>query len=200
MVALVNHAHSIMSSSLSKSSRANYDKVIIDYTTFTSSLRDSRSPLPLNIGNLILYMAHLSKLGYASSTITSKLSALNFCHQMANFPDISSHFLIKKFITGLSKLSPPSDIRVPITPSTLIRLCESAHLTIIGEYYVTMYKAIMSLSFFALLRPGEVTQAPNNILLEQVKIQSSQITITFVKFKHHQGPPIFPCVSIVVND
>ena len=53
----------------------------------------------------------------------------------------------------------------------------------------------MSLSFYAFLRPGEVTSSHNNLMLHQVLVSHQHIPITFYKFKHHQGPPI----TIVVN-
>ena len=179
-----------MTASLSKASRSNYDKCLQEYNRFASQFTKSSDNVPVNTGILILYLSHLNKLGYASSTIISKLSAINYCHRLLNNTDLSAHFLVKKFVTGLSKLSSNIDLRVPITPPLLIQLCSSAHLVTKGVFYISLYKAMMSLSFFAFIRPGEITQSHNNIQFNQVQVQSGQLSITFVSFKHHRGPPV----------
>ena len=62
----------IISSSLSKSSKANYDKALQDYSQFCAQKFKAHIFIPLNTGNVILYLSHLHIKGYSSATIVSR--------------------------------------------------------------------------------------------------------------------------------
>jgi len=187
---LVKQANNIIMSSLSKASRANYDKVFTGYKNFLHQYLRVFQHLPINIGHLILYLTHLHNMGYASSTIISKLSALNFFQLLHGSPNLNSHFLVQKFTSGLSKIQSSVDLRTPITPHILRCLCIAIPQSVTGPYYIKMYKAMMVLSFYAFIRPGEITDSPNNLQFQHLDISKTQVSITFHKFKHHKGPPV----------
>ena len=106
------------------------------------------------------------------------------------YQDVSSHFLLRKFVSGLSKLSPSLDTRVPITPFVLSTLFTAIPGSVTGLYFITIYRAMITLSFFGLLRPGEVTDSPNNIQYHNVWVYPSKVVVTFNTFKHYTGPPV----------
>ena len=199
LVPLVKQAKTIIMSSLSKASRANYNKVLVDYKKFVSQTLLVSNAIPINIGHLILYLTHLHKLGYASATIISRLSALNYCQLTVQAPNLNSHFLIQKFTSGLSKLHSSVDLRSPITPDILRSLLSALPQTVTGPYYIKMYRAMMVLSFFAFIRPGEITDSPNNLQFHQIALNKSQVSITFIKFKHHKGPPVTITIKSQTN-
>ena len=189
MASLVKQATITIQASLSKSSRANYEKTLSDFRNF-SYQANLQSGFPLNQGSVLLYLSHLQKSGLASSTITSKLSALNYYQKINGFQDITSHFLISKFISGLNKISRAIDIRIPVTPEILHQFHVAVPVVSTSVFYSTLYKSMFSLSFFAFLRPGEITSSHNNIELSNVNLSKDNIAITFTKFKHHTGPPV----------
>ena len=48
---------------------------------------------------------------------------------------------------------------------------------------------------FALLRPGEIVQSRNTIVLDDVYAQKRLVVIDFSKYKHYKG--VHNCVSII---
>ena len=196
MAALVNQAEETVSASLSHKSSQAYLKVIQDYRVFASSCNVSNT-IPLNPGVLILYLSKLQLNKYAPSTITSRLSALNYYHKLSGYQDITSNFIISRFITGINKLVPSADTRVPITIQHLQLLCGQVHFVSTSKYYTLLYRALFTLSFYAFLRPGEVTSSANNIQLHNITATHRSATITFTKFKHHTGPPVLISITAV---
>jgi len=180
-------------SSLSASTSASYSKTLAQYTQFLSRFSTSTAT-PLNAGYVLLFLAQLQLQSLATSTIVSKLSALNHFQKLSGFQDISTHFLVKKFISGIIKLNPSSDLRIPITLSVLNQL-HFALLKVNTTFFAVLYQAIHALAFFAFLRPGEFTASPNNLLFQNLTLTSQSLSITFQSFKHHTGPPVVLSVS-----
>ncbi len=60
-----------------------------------------------------------------------------------------------------------------------------------SSYYMCVtFQAMLALSFYAFLRPGEVTSSDNNLQLEDIVFNVSQgVHINFARFKHHVGDP-----------
>ena len=194
MAPLARRVADTINASLSATSRASYHKTFDNYSAFTRQL-SSAYPLPLNIGHLLLYLASLQQKGLASSTIISKLSALNYFQRLSGHQDVTSHFLVTKYISGLNKLNPSSDNRNPITVQSLRDLHLALNVSSSSSYYILLYQAMYSLAFFAFLRPGEMTSSPNNLQFHQLSVSSSTLSITFIKFKHHSGSPVTILVS-----
>ena len=190
IVALVNQAQVIIKASLSTKSRTTYQLVLQKYDTFLQALSPNNNPLPLNQGLVILYLTDLQVQGQATATILSALSSLNYFNKLIYNQDITNNFLIKKFTSGLTKLSPSQDNRFPVTPGVLASLFTAIPQVTNSAYYSYLFRSMVTLSFFALLRPGEITQSENNINLDQIVVNSDHLVITFVKYKHYQGPPV----------
>ena len=93
-----------------------------------------------------------------------------------------------------------ADSRLPITTNMLGKLCNKASAATKSPYQAQLFKAMMAMAFYALLRPGEFTASHNNLQLEDVQVNRTQITITFKHFKHHVGKPVSVVVSAQSND
>ncbi len=57
-------------------------------------------------------------------------------------------------------------------------------------FTVSLFKAMVSTSFHAFLRPGEMAKSRNSLKQKDIKLKSSGFCITFRKFKHHHGDPV----------
>ena len=185
----------MVSSALSSASTKNYDKNLKSFLLFSKQFKLSKAGFPLNVGQVILYLSHLQLQGYASSTIVSTLSSLNYFQKIRGFPDLNSHFLLTKFLTGMSKSSPSVDARLPITPAILRQLVSSVIQVSKSSSETILFQAMLSLSFFAFFRPGEVTSSPNNLSFQQIQFSKHKVLITFTKFKHYHGNS----VTIAIN-
>jgi len=194
LVSLVDQVAATVQQSLTQSSRASYHKTLSQYTKFQHTI-SSQGVFPLNPGRVLLYLAHLQLKGYAPSTIISKLSALNFYNKVTSNQDINTHFLVAKFISGLQKMTPTKDLRAPVTLNALYTLHTSVPTFAPSSYLRLLYQSMFSLSFYAFLRPGEVTTSPNNMEFNHVVCIPSSVAITFYRYKHHKGPPF----TLVIN-
>ena len=147
-------------------------------------------PGPATPGHIVLFISHLYSKGQVASTIATKLSALSYFYKLAGSHDIVQHFLVQKCLSGVRKLASSQDSRMPITVPMLNTLMNNAGDVTKCYYHKVMLRAMMSLSFYAFLRPGEVTQSPNNLMFSNIQIHDSQLVLTFVNFKHHVGKPV----------
>ena len=162
----------------------------MEFFGFCKSLGTGFGGFPANPGAVVLFVTHLFHKGLAPSTIASKLSALSFVHKLYSFPDPCSHFLVLKCLAGVKKSTNFGDSRLPITREILIQLLPFTWEVTSSHYFSALLKAIMSLSFHAFLRPGEVTGSLHNIPLEAISFSGGSVHIKFTHFKHYQGPPV----------
>ena len=190
MAALESTSIDLIQASLTPSTVKCYNTTLVQFQTFLSTLNCQSAGLPANPGHVVLFIAELFKSGLSASTIVSKMSAITYFHKINSFPDPMSHFIVQKALSGAKKLASTTDVRLPITLPMLKNMLDNAHKVVKSEYFAKMFKAMMSLSFFALLRPGEVTASPHNLLFENVHVTQQQVTITFMSFKHHKGQPV----------
>ena len=186
---LCHVATRLISSALAPTTTKTYNKTLEDFQQFVEELGVVFT-YPVNPGHIVLYMSRLFTKGFASSTITSKLSAISYAHKLRSKQDSTQHFLVQKCLLGIRKSSPSVDLRLPITIEMLFSLQHYAPDVTPSFFYATMLRAMMTLSFFGLLRPGEVTGSVNNLQLHSVSIKQGSIHIKFYRFKHHQGPPV----------
>ena len=118
------------------------------------------------------------------------MSAIAYFHKLAGVHDTTSHFIIRKIMQGLAKTHASADLRVPITPETLLALVHSAQATATSIYDQHLFPTMFTLMFHGFLRIGEVTESPHNILYHQVAWSANAISLTFKTFKHHTGQPV----------
>ena len=151
--------------------------------------------LPVNSGNLGLYVSHLADLGLQPTTIQSHLSAIRFVHKMHDCPDPTQSFLITKLMIALHKKSTCIDKRRPITLPLLMTFIPDLNIIQNTAYHIALYSAMYSLAYFACLRVGELATSNNmgNVLdlgqVAQVSLEGElwAIQISFSQYKHSGG-------------
>ena len=187
MAALEVTASNLLASSLSESTLKSYNATLNEFRSFVISLGPYyQSPKP-NIGHVILFISHLFNKGLSAQTITTKMSAITYYFKLQSLPDPMSNFLVIKCLTGVRKLSPTLDQRLPITIPILEKLMALTFGNLKSHFHSLLVRTMFSLSFYAFLRPGEITKSPHNLSLDQISFSPSHISIKFLSFKHHSG-------------
>ena len=187
---LADTAADLIHAAITPATAKCYNTTLSQFQSFLSTLDNRYHGLPANPGQVLLFIAHLYRSGLSAQTIRSKMSAISYFHKLMSRPDPLDSFIVQKALAGLKNVASSHDNRLPITLTMLQQLLELAPKLISGDYYVRLVQAMMCLSFYALLRPGEVTASHNNLLFQNVQVQGQQLLVTFVTYKHHQGKPV----------
>ncbi len=108
---------------------------------------------------------------------------------MEGFPDPCDHFLVVKVMAGLQKNRPQGDLRLPISLQSLTNMLAILDKMGLSHYLNALYKAMLTVSFFAFLRPGECTGLLHNLQYQDVSFEQGSLTIIFSHYKHSSGPP-----------
>ncbi len=127
----------------------------------------------------MFFINDLYRRGFSPATITAKISAISFIHQIYGKPDPAKHFLIRKFLCNLRKSYPHKDACLPITPNMLLAMLQVVPKLALSAYDRIMYQAMFLLSYAAILRPGEVTGSLHAIQYQNVKFADKTIVIRF---------------------
>ena len=78
--------------------------------------------MPVEMPQVLCFVAYLFDAGYSAPSIATHLSAIAYAHKMLGAPDPTEHFIVRKLLTGATKLSAKPDSRLPITPAILLAL------------------------------------------------------------------------------
>lgn len=132
------------------------------FSTFSESRHISSSNL--SVENIIDFIAWLSIKGYASSSVKSYISAISFRCKMANTCDVTDNFIVKKLLTGLSRLDIRKDVRMPITHETLTKIILALPAICFSNFEAILFGAIFTIAFYGFLRVGELVPQNNSIL------------------------------------
>ena len=145
---------------------------------------------------IVGFIAHLHKLGYSGSTITTHVSAISYYHKMLGTNDPTKQFIVTKLLSGASKLQTGSMIRLPITISILKRLVNTVSELGVSTYDSHLIKSMFMLAFYAFLRIGELTYQGKTcsphvlqvtyVSFTRVKSKITGMIISFRSFKHSQ--------------
>jgi len=159
------------------------------------------------------FVAHLFERSYSPASIATHISAIAYAHKILGGPNPTDNFLLKKMITGASKLASKPDTRLPITPNILQSIINTAGNLNFSAYQQALFKSIFTLAFFAFLRLGELTVPSHNkhhyvVQLQDVVLSQCHILLTMHSYKHsgsrppvtlkinQQPPPICPILSL----
>ena len=86
------------------------------------------------------------------------LSALNVINKAVKGDDIFQDFWLSKVLSGYKKMGPESvDVRQPITPSILQKLCKEVDNIYKEKHMAYLLKSMFLLAFHCFLRVGEIT-------------------------------------------
>ncbi len=130
----------------------------------------------------MLFISHLHSKGYAYSSIFTKVSSLSYWHKAFGKQDPADHFLVKRALLGVKKSSSHKSFRCPLTLPTLHFILQNVHKLDWPMYTVSLFKAMVAMSFHAFLRPGEMSKSRNSLKRKDIKLKSSGFCITFRKF------------------
>ena len=177
----------LLHSAITEGSRKTYQRAWTTYVNFSSKFCESHtSLLPVSVNNLALFISYLSARKFASSTISTYVSALSYVHKLASFSDPTKHFLVQKILAAHSKLYSTPDVRLPIARGILQRL-------------VLMFLV----AFYGFFQVGELTVKGAN-LKPFVQIQNLQFqfkdtcvtaaTIVIIDYKHNSSRRPFSVV------
>ncbi len=174
---------------LSNSTLTSYNRTIEQFYQFLVSYDAKAYVFPVNTGYVMFYINYLYRQGFSPATITSKLSAIAYLHQMFNKSDPTDHFLVRKLMRNLRRKTPQRDARLPVSPNMLLKMLNVVPTLALSAYNKILYQAMFSLSYAAFLRPGEVTGSLHCLQFENVKFVDKTIVIRFNHFKHSDGTP-----------
>ena len=170
--------------------------------------------LPLSVSQVSWFVSYLHCLDHAPASIVSYVSALGYVHNLGGYPDPTSALIVQKLLAGANRLSSPRLPRLPITIFIMHKLFLGIDKVIQVRYHRLLLKAMLSISFFGLMRIGEVTMSKHKLvplMLSQITISHARVIISITHFKHnrsarpvdvpldsHPGSPLCP-VSNLTN-
>ena len=186
---------SLLSSSLTASSRRTYQRGCTVFRQFYVHFYDSGDPpLPLPRACIPLFISYLTFRKLAFSTISSYLSAISYVHKLQGHPDPTKSFLIQKLLTALSRRH-PVDIRLLVTRPVLHQLVRALSLTNSSAFQRSLFSAMFLVAFYGLFRIGELTAkstrfAPSVIQYRNLTLLSNDghihtAKITISEYKHN---------------
>ena len=160
---MAHHLSELLHSAISEGSRKTYERAWTTYVEFYSEFCDSRSALlPVSINNLAVFISYLSARKFASSTISTYVSALSYVHKLGNFPDPTKNFLVQKLLSAHSTLHSSPDVRLPITRSVLQHLVLALNNTNSSAFQRLLYQTMFLVAFYGFFRVGELTAKSAN--------------------------------------
>ena len=185
-------AKSLIQQSLAPNTKKSYASSLLRYMDFIRCYFPTSKFFPVHLGQLQLFIAYLHTQKLTPNSVQSGLSAINYIHKIMGGSDIFDNFWINKITTGYRKSHVQSpDSRQPITVDILFDLCHAAEELVNVPHLRYMLQSMFLLSFFALLRVGEITVMSldsynaNLLQLSNIKINATgQVVINFTKFKH----------------
>ena len=144
--------------------------------------------LPLSYQQVLLFISFLIAKRYAPTTVISYVSALSYAHKMSGVYDPCAVFAVQKALAAATKISPTLDHRLPITLTILSSLTKSLDTTTVNPYLRSLFRAMYLVSFFALMRVGEVTTNSSGFVTlksDQIKFYPTHVVLTIRHFKHN---------------
>jgi site-specific recombinase XerD len=106
--------------------------------------------------DVIRYIAFLSILKKAPTTINTYVSAISTWHKMHKYVDRCEDFNVKRVIKGVAKGGRNPDGRAPITIELLRKLIRALKYVCDSDYEASMFKCVFLMAFFGLFRIGEL--------------------------------------------
>ena len=145
-----------------------------------------------------LYLAKLSKEGYAPGTLKLALSAISWYHRMSGALDPTPTPAIQRIIIGAKRTAPPPKRLHPITRSILHAMLAKVPLLPLNDFQQKLTRAILLLGYHACARIGELVVSSNDdhtLKIENVhlKVREGQLSFRFVlpSYKHSKEEGCF---------
>ena len=166
----MSEAKSLLEASMSSNTWNTYSSGVDSFKRFRTlyNLSPLWPPPVEHFTNFITYMSYSS---YSQATIRAYVSGLSFVLKGRDLEDTTQSFIIQNMIKGANKLYGRVDVRCPITMDILLKLPNALQFVSNSMYESTMFTAAFSLSYFGLLRVGEVLFADCQMSVRLYKIQ-----------------------------
>ena len=145
--------------------------------------------LPVSVPHLSLFVSYLHTEGYSPASIVAHTSSIGYIHRLTGLPNPVSATIIQKLLAGVTKVSPPTPPRLPITIGILVALLRGVDQVIIHHYHKALIKAMLTVGFFGLMRIGELTMSKEKVIplnISQLSYSHTYISISITHFKHNQ--------------
>ena len=111
---------------------------------------------PPPVYHLINYVGYLCHMSYSPATIRLYIAGVSFATKCKGLLDTTQSFLVQKIIKGANNLHHQTDISSPITINMLSSMPLALQHVCASRYEALLFTAAFSLSFFGLLRVGEI--------------------------------------------
>ena len=183
-----------MDAAVSEQTRSSYNRAWKQFCSFCS-LYNIPEDFPVLPRTVLRFVAHLFQRGYAASSIQSAVAAINSFHRLNDYPEPSNE-ATKRALVGIKNLRPSGQGSLPIPIEMLDNMLLHAQIVLLDPYISCLFKAMLSLAFFALLRVGEFTFSKHNLLREDITNFSNSVSIRFKTFKYSQGRSFCHTVNV----
>ena len=145
--------------------------------------------LPVSVPHLSLFISYLHTMRYSPASIIAHSSSIGYIHRLLGYYNPMTATIIQKLIAGVTKVSPPKPPRLPITIGILAQLITSVDQVLTHYYHKILFKAMLAIGFFGLMRIGELTQSKEGIVpltLSQVTFHPHMVSISITHVKHNK--------------
>lgn len=146
--------------------------------------------LPVNLDKTTQFTCYLYHKNYRQSTISTILSAISYRHKIAGIKGYTDDFVIQKLLSGVKRLRPSIDGRIPITLDILAVLVRTAIELAPSFYWGYFYSTVFTLAQRAFLRIGEILPScaedvKKVLQIEDVHIEKTRVMISLIRFKNN---------------
>ena len=154
---------------------------------------------------LIIYITHLIKIGRASQTISSYISAIKAVLRAEDIFILDNSYELAALVKACKLKNDEIHIRLPIQRNLLHLLVDKIKNRLLEksqEYLSLLYTAIILTGYHALFRVGELTSRDHPILLEGILLADNKrkFQIVLRTSKTHTKADYPQMVKISVND
>ncbi len=169
-------------------------RVLQQFVSFCVSIDKTFKSLPSNVSHVLYFISDFFEnlVNYAS--ISSKICIISYYHKLLKLPDPNCDYIVKRALQCYKKLVVTSESKIPISIEMLCKMLSKCELLSLAPYYVKLFKAVLAVRFFALLRPGEIAALNNNLKIDNVFKQDKSIILDFQKYRHSKAIP--NCIAI----
>ena len=130
--------------------------------------------------DLIEFTVFLSWVPLAGSTIRTYVSGVQHHLKIFTLNDFQTSFLITLVLRGTTMPECQQDVRIQITTSILQKMFDCALHVTTSPYVATMIQSLLTLGFFGLFHPGEITWSPQVIKIQDIKVTPTQLLLSCV--------------------
>ena len=194
-------ASELLADSLAKGTITTYKRALGVLQEYLATQKGIVLSLPLSTHLVVEFVAYLFLKGYQHSSITTYLSAVSYVHKLADGPDPTQSFIVKKVLAGARRSHNSPNVRLPITPDILNKILQALLVSEFDNYTKILLRAMILLAFFAFLRVGEITSTPGGIAQHTIQDAEVQllgadaeakplsIKVCISNYKHSAGHP-----------